>query len=209
MLYVLVFLLGFLLSGIWFGCHSAAASVISRKGLQRFEPLQPLISGIIPTTVICICGRINIFQIDKAADPIIWGAALLSVAAASSIILIGTDRKKERDILKLMPKCIEAAFMEIPQRAMMQSFIEMLLIYFGLNSFKSILITALVWCAAQMVQLLLLKQRAAKAFWAEMLASFVFSIGIGYVFWASKSILIAMLCHGAERFVTNRIGRQI
>ena len=131
----------------------------------------------------------------------------ITVMATSSIIIVGADRKNEKDIHKLLPRCVEAACMEIPQRAMMQSFTEVVLIYFGLNGFISILITALIWCAAQGVQLSLFKQKATKTFWIEMIASFVFSLEIGYSFWASKFIPMTMLCHGIERFVTNTIDK--
>lgn len=152
-------------------------------------------------------GNYNILSFERALVPSLWGIALLTVMATSSIIIVGADRKNEKDIHKLLPRCVEAACMEIPQRAMMQSFTEVVLIYFGLNGFISILITALIWCAAQGVQLLLFKQKATKTFWIEMIASFVFSLGIGYSFWASKFIPMTMLCHGIERFVTNTIDK--
>ena len=206
-LYLLVFTIGFLLSGLWFGCQFALATVITNKKLWWLDMFKPLITGIIPTVLICLWGNYNVLSLDRALAPSLWGVALLTVMVASSIIIVGADRKKEKDIHKLLPRCVEAACMEIPQRAMMQSFAEVVLISFGLNGFMSILITALIWCAAQGVQLLLFKQKATKTFWIEMLASFVFSLGIGYSFWASKFIPMTMLCHGIERFVTNKIGK--
>ena len=53
----------------------------------------------------------------------------------------------------------------------MLSFSEVVLIYFGLNGLMSILITALIWCAAQGVQLLLFKQKATKTFWIDLFLS--------------------------------------
>ena len=206
-LYLLVFTMGFLLSGLWFGCQFALATVIMNKKIWRLDMFKPLITGIIPTVIICLWGNYNILSFERALVPSLWGIALLTVMVTSSIIIVGADRKNEKNIHKLFPRCVEAACMEIPQRAMMQSFTEVVLIYFGLNGFISIWITALIWCAAQCVQLLLFKQKATKTFWIEMIASFVFSLGIGYSFWASKFIPMTMLCHGIERFVTNTIDK--
>ena len=206
-LYLLVFTMGFLLSGLWFGCQFALATVIMNKKIWWLDMFKPLIAGIIPTVIICLWGNYNILNFERALVPSLWGIALLTVMATSSIIIVGADRKNEKNIHKLFPRCVEAACMEIPQRAMMQSFTEVVLIYFGLNGFISIWITALIWCAAQCVQLLLFKQKATKTFWIEMIASFVFSLGIGYSFWASKFIPMTMLCHGIERFVTNTIDK--
>ena len=39
----------------------------------------------------------------------------------------------------------------------------------------------------------------------EVFASFAFSIGIGYVFWASGCLVIPMFSHALERYATNKI----
>ena len=37
----------------------------------------------------------------------------------------------------------------------------------------------------------------------EAISSFVFSIGIGYIFLNSECLIIPMISHGLERYITN------
>ena len=104
----------------------------------------------------------------------------------------------------LAPLCIEAACMEIPQRVMMQTFVCGILSMQKLNTLWSIFITALFWCAGILVQAFVSKQMNFKHLFLEVVASFVFSMGIGYVFYSSECLVIPMLAHAAERFVTRK-----
>ena len=108
------------------------------------------------------------------------------------------------EAVPLAPLCIEAACMEIPQRVMMQTFVCGILSMQKLNTLWSIFITALIWCAGILVQAFVSKQMNFKHLFLEVVASFVFSMGIGYVFYSSECLVIPMLAHAAERFVTRK-----
>ena len=104
----------------------------------------------------------------------------------------------------LAPLYIEAACMEIPQRVMMQTFVCGILSMQKLNTLWSIFITALIWCASILVQAFVSKQKNFKHLFLEVFASFVFSMGIGYVFYSSECLVIPMLAHVTERVVTRK-----
>lgn len=95
--------------------------------------------------------------------------------------------------------------MEIPQRVMVQTLVYGLLMKMHMNSVWSILITALIWCASILVQAFFVRQKNIRHLIVEVVASFVFSMGIGYVFYSSGCILIPMLAHGTERYITRRV----
>lgn len=99
--------------------------------------------------------------------------------------------------------------MEILQRVMMQTFVCGLLLKWGLKPVWGILITALIWCADQFVTVIFFsREKEWKKTLIENLSSFVFSIGIGYVFFGSACFVLPMLAHAAERFVTKKIERK-
>ena len=95
--------------------------------------------------------------------------------------------------------------MEIPQRVMMQTFVCALLISWGKNSIWCILINACIWCMDIFVQAFILRQNNFRKILIEIIASFVFSIGIGYVFWTSECLVIPMVNHALERYIPNKI----
>ena len=59
-------------------------------------------------------------------------------------------------------------------------------------------------CGHPLVQAFVSKQKNFKHLFFEVLSSFVFSMGIGYVFYSSECLVIPMLAHAAERFVTRK-----
>ena len=92
--------------------------------------------------------------------------------------------------------------MEIPQRAMMQAFVFWLLTKWSLAPAACVLINALIWCADILFQAFVIQKKPAiKPLVLEMFASFVFSLGIGYVFYAADCILLPVAAHAAERFL--------
>lgn len=164
----------------------------------------PLLTAIIPTIVIWVLMGDYPFHFEKLIDYKVWGIAAVTLVATCAIVMFGTRTKEAYKPTELMEMCIEAACMEIPQRAMMQTVILWLLLKWNLNPLSCILINALIWCVDIIFQAVVIqKQVSVKKLLIEVISSFVFSIGIGYVFFAAKCIILPMALHLLERFVTN------
>ena len=94
---------------------------------------------------------------------------------------------------------------EILQRLMMQSFVYGILKLLGVLSltFYTVIATALIWCLAIGIQTILSKKTFSKDVFIDILASFVFSLGIGYVYQQTGFILISMIAHFFERILSS------
>ena len=203
MVYIYVFFLGFILSGVWFTCHMVINQYISKKHCNIIEEVLPLLSAFLPTVIICIVSKKHPFHLETLCNLELWGIALLTVCITSLIIIFLKIRNKENNTKKLFKKCVEAAFMEIPQRVMMQTFIYVLLICWNQNSIWCIFINACIWCLDILVQAFIIRQTNYRKIMIEVISSFVFSIGIGYIFLISECLIIPMISHGLERYITN------
>lgn len=84
----------------------------------------------------------------------------------------------------------------------MQTFICVLLIHMGEKEWCAILINAMVWCAGILVSTLFSKEREWGKIIIEVVSSFAFSVGIGYVFFLSGCFVIPMVAHALERFAS-------
>ena len=111
---------------------------------------------------------------------------IITVLAA---MLDGLKHNEAKHGGALLGWCMEGMLMEIPQRMLMQYFIFMLLQTLAVSNaaYYAILCNACV----------------NKDLFYELLASFIFSIGIGAIYQYNGFILIAMIAHGTERFVSN------
>ena len=104
---------------------------------------------------------------------------------------------------------MEAASIEIAQRLMMQTFVMLLLDHWKCLTIWCVLINALIWCLDILVQPVLLRQPVKKGILIELIASFIFSMGIGSmkipfdVFYSSECFLFGVLAHIAERMISN------
>ena len=63
------------------------------------------------------------------------------------------------------------------------------------------------WCLSLAVQAAIFQQRRLRALLGDLLASFVFSLGIGYVYFRSECLLLPMLAHALERYIVTRPDR--
>jgi hypothetical protein len=202
MKYIFVLLLGFLLSGAWFGCQILLQKFIHKKNLEHIKMLTPLFSAFIPTCIIYISLKNHPFHIEKLGSLQLWLITILTVCVTCFIIKsLKTGTQKSENVKSL---CVEAALMELPQRAMMQTFVCVLSTAFLGDSIYGFLITACVWCMGIVVQAIICKQNINKELVIEIIASFVFSLGIGYVFYASQCLLFGMVAHALERFVVTK-----
>ena len=196
-----IFLIGFLLSGACYGGNLFLQSFCIKKKLYWLQRMSMVIISIIPTIIIGICFSSHPFHFISFFNLKLWLFAITTVIVTSLIIIL---KHEPHEDVPLAPLCIEAACMEIPQRVMMQTFVCGILSMQKLNTLWSIFITALIWCAGILVQAFVSKQMNFKHLFLEVVASFVFSMGIGYVFYSSECLVIPMLAHAAERFVTRK-----
>ena len=60
-----------------------------------------------------------------------------------------------------------------------------------------------VWCLSIAVQAAILRQSDRRALSGDLLASFLFSLGIGYVYFRTECLLLPMLAHALERFLVS------
>lgn len=102
---------------------------------------------------------------------------------------------------------MEAASIEIAQRLMMQTFVMLLLDHWKCLTIWCVLINALIWCLDILVQPVLLRQPVKKGILIELIASFIFSMGIGYVFYSSECFLFGVLAHIAERMISSNLSK--
>lgn len=204
--YIVTFLLGFLLSGVWFGCHIFIRQQIARKELAKLDMFSPLLSAIIPTVIIFLITQTHPFHVSAIKNYKLWIIAITTVFVVSliKIMLSHTEAVTETDGT-ISSKCMEAALMEIPQRTMMQTFLCLMLSYGGLDIVWGIFINACVWVLDIVVQAYIFRQRNYYEIVVDILASFVFSVGIGYVYFVSEFIVISMSAHALERYIVTKV----
>ena len=89
-------------------------------------------------------------------------AALL----VTCLVKEGLSEKMPRTVEKreLPWVCMEAAFVEVAQRLMMQSFVMYLLDAWGCAAIWCVFLNALIWCAGIVIQGILAKQTMGKSF---------------------------------------------
>lgn len=202
-IYILLSLVvGFALSGILFGL----TIVLSNTGAKVVRPfLMPIIS-IIPVIILLIITRVNIFNLYNLFDGISW--IILIITNINVIMLITLNSSNLHLSRKeIFVNGLEGLMMEIPQRVLMQNFIFALLAYWNVDNSNiwCIVVNANIWCLGILVQALIMKQKLHKALFIEILSSFIFSIGIGYVFIKTELILLPMIAHFAERIISRSI----
>lgn len=202
MLYPIVFIIGFLLSGIWFSLHIYVLQKITNT--KKAFMFSPLLTAIIPTIIIWLLMGDHPFHFEKLIDYKVWVIAAVTLVVTCVIVMFRSRTKEVYKTTELMEMCMEAACMEIPQRAMMQAVVLWLLLKWNLNPQSCILINALIWCGDIIFQAAVIQKHVCvKKLLTEVISSFVFSIGIGYVFYVTRCIILPMALHSAERFVTN------
>ena len=138
-----------------------------------------------------------------------WVVGAYCGNAFAACLIKGLSEKKCRTAEKqeLAWIYMEAAFVEIAQRLMMQSFVMYLLDTWDCATIWCVFLNALIWCAGIVVQGLLSKQTMGKNLVLDLSASFVFSIGCGYVFYLSGCIVFSIAAHVTERFVMTKLNR--
>lgn len=70
-------------------------------------------------------------------------------------------------------------------------------------------ITAAVWCIGICIQHLIVKTKFDVSILYELLASFVFSVGVGTILLKTDFIAFTMVAHFVERILSAKIRRKI
>ena len=205
MYYLLAGFLGFLLCGVWFGVQLGLNAVFSKAGRGRLAYFSPLMASCVPIALILRRSGSYSLNLSALSDAGLWGLSAATLLLTCLIKLLSERNRRRAEKRQLAYMCMEAAFVEIAQRLMMQSFVMNLLAAWGCGAAWCVPLNALVWCAGICAQAILLKQPLTKALAADLLTSFVFSIGCGYVFFRSGCIVFSMAAHAAERLITAKI----
>lgn len=207
MRYLLAGFLGFLLSGVWFGMQLWLTHTFLKKGRNRLTYFSPLFAACIPTAlIICLSGAYSP-KLSALSSGKLW--ALTAATLLVTCLIKGLSEKKPRAVERqeLPWMCMEAAFVEIAQRLMMQSFLMYLLNAWGCATVWCVFLNALIWCAGIVIQGILAKQTMGKNFALDLMASFVFSVGCGCVFYLSGCIVFSVTAHVAERLIMTKLKR--
>ena len=207
MRYLLAGFLGFLLSGVWFGMQLWLTHIFLKKGHNRLTYFSPLLAACIPTVLILCLSDSYYLNLSALSSGKLW--ALTAATLLVTCLIKGLSDKKQRTAGKqeLPWMCMEAAFVEIAQRLMMQSFLMYLLDAWGCAAIWCIFLNALIWCAGIVIQGILARQTMGKNFVLDLAASFVFSIGCGCVFYLSGCIVFSVTAHVAERLIMTKLER--
>lgn len=204
--FLLSILIGFLLSGIWFGLIYINAKIFNKYKQSWLLHLNPLIASIIPTFIIAMVIGIYPVQIEGIKDLKVYLVAIMTVLITTFFITRKNpgEQKSGKDLLIYG---LEGAFMEIPQRLMMQSFVYGILKVLDANFINTYTIigTAIIWCMGLIVQAFMTGKKLDRDTKIEILASFVFSLGMGYVYQRTGFILITMVAHFCERYLSRLV----
>lgn len=209
-LYILLsIIIGFVLSGVWFGLSMILNIIFTKYKLYIMNRFRAAIAAVIPTTFILIVSGRYVFNLKGIFDATSWGIVALTVLVTVLII----TRKSKKSTMKgkeLLLYGFDGVLMEIPQRLMMQSFMWYLLELWIVENaaYYSILSTAIVWCISIIIQNFICKVKIDADTYIELLASFIFSIGIGFVFISTELILVTMFAHFCERILSKLISNR-
>lgn len=145
LLFLLCIILGFLLSGIWFGLIFLNTRLLQKLKIKWIFLLNPLFASIIPIVIIAMALGLYPVQVEELKSINVYLVAIFTVIITSAIV-----SKKKSGIHKkgkeLLIYGLDGAFMELPQRLMMQSFVYGLLCLFGVSALDNytVLATAII-----------------------------------------------------------------
>lgn len=130
-----------------------------------------------------------------------WGIICIFAILVNVFILLFIRRPyKKQKCVQYLLTLFEAGSMEIPMRMMMMNFLLLLLEHWCLPRYLSIVFTGIVWCMAILVQAVVFHQQWKETV-IEMIASFMFSLGVGYVYYSTRVLLFAIVGHVLERAI--------
>lgn len=201
---VLSLFFGILLSGIWFGSLMLINSLGKTYKLPILCFFKTVIASVLPTLLIIVFIRPYSFEFTKGWNILNAFIACITVVLTSFIASFISGRKPKTGKV-LLQSGIDGMLMEVPQRFMMQTFLWGMLQIFHIEEAGryAIICNAIVWCISIVIQYIISREPLEKSAFLEILASFVFSIGIGYVFYQNCFIILPMAAHFCERMLSN------
>lgn len=201
--FLLCVILGFLLSGAWFGLCFIIGVLIQKFKIPWLLYLNKLLASLIPIFFIASTVGIYPIQIRGIQNIRVYIIAIVTIVITTAIITRkkSIKHKKGKDMLIWG---LDGLLMEIPQRLMMQSFVYGILKLLGVSSLNlyTIIATGLIWCMGIVMQTFLFKKRFDENMIFDILSSLVFSLGIGYVYQQTGLIVISMIAHFCERILS-------
>lgn len=207
MFYIVTGLLGFLLSGMWYATNILLLNIFANKGWKAATPFSAFLASLLPLAAISLYRGYLPLNLHMLFNYQLW--AIVFVTLIITCLVIRLKKNCHHNEYGLLGLCAEAASIEIAQRLMMQTFVMLLLEHWKCHTIWCVLINALIWCLDIIVQPVLLRQPIKKEILIELIASFIFSMGIGYVFYSSECFLFGVLAHMAERMISNMGKKQI
>ena len=193
---------GFCLCGAWFGLCALCSSVL--KGCGEAARLAPLLAGIPFAVVLKITAGFIPHNFEHASALLCAAAVLIAVFASAAIANLSTGRRRLFG-KELFGWVLGGAFMEVPQRLFMQGALFAALRYFAVPNagLWAVFCNGAVWCFGIIAQAAIAKQRPGKALYAELCASFIFSVGVGFAYQQTGIFALCMAAHAVERLLGN------
>jgi len=198
--FLLCVILGFLLTGIWFGFNYITAAFIKKLKISWLPYFNTLLASIIPVLIIYLTLGIYPIQISGTRDIKVYVIVIVTIV----ITTVTITRKKttiHKNGKEILLYGLDGLMMEIPQRLMMQSFVYGVLKGLGVSSlnYYTIIATAFIWCIGIVMQAMMFKKQFDQDMIFDILSSFLFSLGIGYVYQKTGLIILSMVAHFCER----------
>ena len=197
------FLLGMVLSGIWFGMTFLLKILFDRINFTKFSRFSGTIAAIIPTIVILNLNHCYFLNLQSIWNWRSW-LGTFGVALVTAFLISNNDVKNLPQGKELFVYGMDGVLMEIPQRLMMQSFVWYFLAQFDIrySLYIGVVINALIWCMSILIQNFIFKIKFnIRVLW-ELAASAFFSVGIGYILGKTLFILYPMAAHFSERIIS-------
>lgn len=136
--------------------------------------------------------------------PIPSGQVILKMLIASFFAaILAYLAKPEQKNTPLKVEILTGMAMEIPMRLLVQN----LFVVFGATAVLlpsitlSTILTAVIWVQFIVVQEIMMKKSLNAKILLDCMASLWFSIWVGAIYFATGSIIVAMITHGLERWV--------
>lgn len=204
---ILSVIIGFCLCGAWFGLCALFSALLKKYGAAA--QLSPLLASVpfvaaLKITAGFIPQKFEHTQTLPCAAAVL-AAVLLSAAAANLFTL--RRRLFGKELFWLIAG---GAFMEVPQRLFMQGALFAVLSYFSVPNAAvwAIFCNAAVWCLGIFAQAIIAREHFSKALFAELCASFIFSVGVGFAYQQTGDFVICALAHAAERAIGNMLAKK-
>lgn len=201
--FLLCILFGFLLSGVWFGLNIVIGILIQKTKISWLTYFNTLLASVIPVFLIYLTLGIYPVKVSGFRHIKAYMITILTIVITTAVITRKKTliHKKGKEILFYG---LDGLMMEIPQRMMMQSFLYGILKILNVSflNLYTIIATGFIWCMGIITQAFLLKKQFDQDMIFDILSSFVFSLGIGYVYQKTGLIIITMTAHFCERVLS-------